>query len=339
MPEFSIIVPVYNVEKYLNRCIDSVLNQSFGDFELILVDDGSTDGCPQICDGYAKNDERVHVVHKENGGPSAARNVGIDLAKGKFCWFVDGDDCISPDALERLLPYTRKSEIVNFGYSEYRDPEAPDFNKNKKRYPYTGLASKEDIRSLMNTACTKVLLPFAWRNVYLTSFIKENNLRFQPGLSIGEDSVFNMEAFLKSESIYFADEYFYGYYFRVDGLSKKRQPDFDFSVVSGIELYNKLRDENYKKLCSSPNNKYFEDAGRYIIESIYIYTFLFKLSKSTSKKSFRIFKDISSTELIKKAFGRFDINQIKTKSLEWKLFFFVKHKLYLPAYIIYRMIF
>lgn len=96
MPTISIIVPVYNVEAYLCRCIDSILAQTFTDFELILVDDGSPDNCSSICDEYAKKDSRIVVVHKENGGLSDARNTGLDIAKGEYIGFVDSDDFIHP---------------------------------------------------------------------------------------------------------------------------------------------------------------------------------------------------------------------------------------------------
>lgn len=102
MPEISIIVPVYNVEKYVRKCIESILNQTFSDFELILVDDGSTDNSGKICDEYKLKDNRVIVIHKENGGLSSARNVGIDNANGKFLGFVDGDDYIEKDMYETL---------------------------------------------------------------------------------------------------------------------------------------------------------------------------------------------------------------------------------------------
>ena len=92
MPEFSIIVPIYKVEKYLEICIDSIIGQSFCDFELILVDDGSPDTCGEICDRYSSSDTRVKVVHKENGGLSSARNAGLDIATGKYVIFIDSDD-------------------------------------------------------------------------------------------------------------------------------------------------------------------------------------------------------------------------------------------------------
>lgn len=103
MPIISVIVPVYKVEDYIHVCIDSILNQTFTDFELILVDDGSPDHCGDICDAYAEKDNRIRVVHRENGGLSAARNSGLDIAQGSFISFVDSDDMIHPQMLEMLL--------------------------------------------------------------------------------------------------------------------------------------------------------------------------------------------------------------------------------------------
>ena len=95
MPEISVIVPVYNVERYLERCIESILVQKFLDFELILVDDGSSDACPEICDKYERKDKRIRVLHKKNGGLSDARNAGIKIAQGDYYFFVDSDDFIA----------------------------------------------------------------------------------------------------------------------------------------------------------------------------------------------------------------------------------------------------
>ena len=101
-PEISVIVPVYKVEKYLNECIDSILAQTFTDFELILVDDGSPDSCPALCDAAAEKDSRVRVIHKINGGVSTARNAGLAAAQGNWIAFVDSDDRVLPQFLEKL---------------------------------------------------------------------------------------------------------------------------------------------------------------------------------------------------------------------------------------------
>ncbi len=123
MPCISVIVPVYKVEKYLRRCVDSILSQSFTDFELLLTDDGSPDNCPAICDNYAAKDSRVRVIHKENGGLSSARNAALNICEGKYICFVDSDDYISPDMFEKLLSAAKNNdcEVAICGQFTERD--------------------------------------------------------------------------------------------------------------------------------------------------------------------------------------------------------------------------
>ena len=130
--QISIIVPVYNSEKYLDACIDSILSQSFRDFELILVDDGSKDSSAQICDEYASQDTRVRVIHKANGGVSAARNDGLDIAKGEYITFIDSDDWVEREYLETLSNY-RDYDIVFFSPRViYEDGYTSDFKFEAK---------------------------------------------------------------------------------------------------------------------------------------------------------------------------------------------------------------
>ena len=108
--QFSVIVPIFKVEDYIERCIDSILAQTFTDFEVILVDDGSPDRCPQICDEYEKKDQRIRVIHKPNGGLVSARNAGIFAAKGDYITYVDGDDWIKPGLLQFVHEYGRAQQ-------------------------------------------------------------------------------------------------------------------------------------------------------------------------------------------------------------------------------------
>lgn len=119
-PKLSVIVPIYNVEPYLRRCVDSVLAQTLADIEIILVNDGSTDGCADICNEYAGKDYRIKVIHKENGGLSSARNAGLDSATGEFIAFVDGDDCISPEMYMKMLTALQKehADLCVCGYQK-----------------------------------------------------------------------------------------------------------------------------------------------------------------------------------------------------------------------------
>lgn len=147
MPQVSVIVPVYNVEEYLNRCVDSILNQTFQDFELILVDDGSTDNTGKICDIYAQEDKRVRVIHKENAGVSVARNLGVKIAKGNFISFVDGDDYIEKQYIHKLLfPLLETNANINIADLIRKE----NFEQSKKfwNHEYKCISSNEAIVEL-----------------------------------------------------------------------------------------------------------------------------------------------------------------------------------------------
>lgn len=134
MKVVSIIVPVYKVEKYLRRCVDSILAQTFTDFELILVDDGSPDNCPTICDEYAKKDDRIRAIHKKNGGVSSARNTGMEVAQGKYFLFCDSDDYVSPYWCETLYKQIEETPEawVYCGVKKVNDEESATLDKMGK---------------------------------------------------------------------------------------------------------------------------------------------------------------------------------------------------------------
>ena len=144
MARVSIVVPIYNVEKHLDRCVQSILSQTFRDIEIILVDDGSLDHCLQMCDNYAQQDDRIKVVHKENGGLSSARNAGIDAATGQFIGFVDADDSIVPQMYERMVATIQKYH-VDFVMSDYIRVLADGSSYLKTLDIRDGLYLKEDI--------------------------------------------------------------------------------------------------------------------------------------------------------------------------------------------------
>lgn len=163
-PLFSFIIPVYNVEKYLNQCVDSILNQEYKNFEVILVDDGSKDNSGKICDEYVNKDERVRVFHKENGGVSVARNYGIQKATGKYILFVDSDDYIESNSLTQLANTVEKEEydlIFLKGYKIYDNEKLQALDGDIK---FDGLKTREEILKYISklskfpgSACTKVI--------------------------------------------------------------------------------------------------------------------------------------------------------------------------------------
>ena len=148
MPKISIIIPIYNLEKYLDKCIKSILNQTFKDFELILVNDGSTDKSGVICDNYKKVDDRIVVIHKENGGTSSARNIGIDIARGKYIGFVDGDDYIHEnmyyELYENLIKNNSDISICKF-VRVYDNSEMKFSNNNLLEENYSNIEALKEL--------------------------------------------------------------------------------------------------------------------------------------------------------------------------------------------------
>ncbi len=160
-PPLSIIVPVYNVENYLCQCIDSILNQSYTDFELILVDDGSQDRSREICDRYAFEDKRIIVVHKQNGGLSSARNAGIEISRGKYLSFIDSDDFISEDYYLWNMEYLIDHPQIDILVTQvcYYDNQNTKYIYNEKRV----LDTHADI---VNYMLSKNYIGSAWINIY-----------------------------------------------------------------------------------------------------------------------------------------------------------------------------
>lgn len=183
MSAISIIVPVYNIEKYLSCCIDSILNQSFIDFELLLIDDGSTDDSGTICDVYAERDSRIRVFHKKNGGASSARNVGLDNANGEWVTFVDGDDTVGVCYIEHLM--SNKMDLAIAGLQHCSNGKvkviAP---KEEKHVKMLDFSARWNIQKMNYLYC----YPVAKR--YRNSIIIENNIRFKENLFYQEDLFF-----------------------------------------------------------------------------------------------------------------------------------------------------
>ena len=209
--KFSIIVPVYKTEKYLRQCVDSILSQTFTDFELILVDDESPDTCPQLCDDFAKQDSRVKVIHKTNGGAADTRNVGIRESKGEYLCFLDSDDFwLTDKVLETIAEQKNKKDfdVLTFGYRYYYDIKnefSPDEQKGVSQYE--GLTNEDSLALLVKEGR---LNPAAWGMCIKSSFIKENSLYFVPGIK-SEDVEWAIRIFNKAPQLQVLPNNFYAY--------------------------------------------------------------------------------------------------------------------------------
>lgn len=187
----SIIVPVYNCQRYINRCIDSILGQSYTNIEILLIDDGSIDKSGQICDEYAKNDKRIRVFHKENTGVSDTRNYGIRKASGEFIQFVDSDDWIDTAMTKELLNNIKRndSDMVVCGYVRI----TKYMHRKDKIWDKQGIYTNKDyLKNILNDP-TGYYYGVIWNKLYKASIIRKNHLHFQEKLNLGEDFAFNMQ--------------------------------------------------------------------------------------------------------------------------------------------------
>lgn len=176
-PKFSIIIPIYNVSGYLRQCLESLKAQSFADFEVLMVDDGSSDASAEICTLFTQDDDRFRLFRKANGGVGSARNLGLDEARGEWVWFVDGDDWLEPDALLSVSCYTSDCSLIDVGYFE---------NQADKEVGFIGETGCFDLADYAgrNFAFT------VWKQIYKRDVIASNFLNFSDGLKYGEDQEF-----------------------------------------------------------------------------------------------------------------------------------------------------
>lgn len=242
----SIIVPVYKVENELERCVDSITNQTYNNIEIILVDDGSPDRCPQMCDEFAKNDRRIKVIHKENGGLSDARNYGLNQAKGEYILYVDSDDYIENDTCEKFMNVANEN-------ADFIAGECREINKNKITYQkHTNLvngelySAKEFITySIMNN---EWFAPACF-NLYRKKFLIDNNLFFKKGIYF-EDTEMLPRVCLAAKKIQYFQYPFYNYVIRDGSImgtaNTKKKVDDSLSIYA--EWYNEFLSVSDKTL-------------------------------------------------------------------------------------------
>lgn len=212
----SVIIPVYNVEQYLCACVDSVLNQTYRNLEIILIDDGSSDGSAQIADRYAETDSRVYVVHQKNGGLSVARNAGLQIAGGEYITFVDSDDCISEKYIEKLYALVRKYDA---------DVSICDYIRFTEDTPFAETDTSADEMLFSNTECIKQMyqpkrhgMEFtSWAKLYRTKLFSENKIMFPVG-KLHEDTFTTYRVLYYAGRIVFTDIALYGYRTRADSI-------------------------------------------------------------------------------------------------------------------------
>lgn len=222
----SIIIPVYNTEKYLEKCVDSVLTQTYTDFEIILVDDGSKDKSSIICDKYSSKDARVRVVHKTNGGVSSARNTGLDICRGEYVMFVDSDDWLDPDFCEKLMSKAEGADLVAGGYTMVDKSGKSEYALKNRTIIFP-----EQLGTNFDELYQKNFFNAPFSKIYKRDLIV--NQRFNTSVALGEDFLFNLEYLKKCLMIKVFDTVGYVYNcLNTDAATKKlRENDIEQVVV------------------------------------------------------------------------------------------------------------
>lgn len=302
----SIIIPVYKVEEYLKECIDSVIMQSYGNLEIILVEDGSPDNCPRICDGYADKDKRIKVIHKENGGLSDARNAGIRMAEGEYLFFLDSDDYLEKDAIENLMGLILShdadiaiSSYIKFGGDKYkRDNRAQPCGAKE-----TVKTGKEAMLKLMTENDENERYVTVWGKLYKTELWR--NMSFPTG-RIHEDAYIMHRIYYNAKKVIASPLTGYWYRQRADSI---------MGVGITVKTLDVLEADSLRvDFCQQNNTHYVQAVKYYARKIIYLYYQYYDSQIEDKKNILKTVKGLAR-ELIHRHFKEIPYNY------RWKLRF------------------
>lgn len=328
--KISVIIPIYNCEKYLEKSIDSVVNQTLKDIEIILVNDGSTDNSGDICDRYSRKYTNIKVIYQENKGAAAARNAGMKIAIGEYIGFIDSDDIISNNMYEILYENSKGNiDIIQCNYKE-----SDRFNNTEKNicsgFNNIDIIDKkyieENIIPSFASNKNRGYYPL-WNKIYRKEWIDENNITIDEKLEIAEDWWFNIICFTKANSIKFVEEVLYEYIHQNDEslMYKYRKNQFELQIICRNRIVRLLSDYNITKY-----EKEFNVRFLYSLTSN-----IFNEFKNNKKFFYRKYKKIFKNNLI--AIAAVDYNEINNVTkIAWKL---VSLKMYCMSYVMFKMLY
>lgn len=284
-PEISVIIPVYNKKKYLDKCLNSVIHQTYSNIEVIVIDDGSTDGSTSICKRYSKEDDRINLIIKENAGVSSARNLGIRLAKGDWLLFLDSDDFLELNALEELLTIAKKtnSDIVYYGCNIYKDEDLIRSRNVKELRVY------DELKVFFNNV--KIDPASACLNFTKRKIVKDNNLFFNESMKYNEDVLFVYSLYCHIQRITIYNKALYNMVLSTDSVSRSPMSIkvLQDNLLFLAELCNYVREFKLKKVYKKKINillksffikaLYFQERHKYIDELQEVYDNLYRSNK------------------------------------------------------------
>lgn len=235
MPTISIIIPIYNSEKYLRRCLDSIKAQTFKDFEAILIDDGSTDSSGRICDEYASEDARFVVFHKPNGGVSSARNLALEMMQGEWVTFVDSDDLLEERGLEIYISHIA-DDIDCVAASYVKTDDNLNVLKSPKCQIQRVINYEEALIDFYKPIVSRHLNFYIWTRLFRSSIIKSNKLRFNEKIYIKEDGLFIVDFICQSKrSVYFTTEPVYIYIQHEESAMNKLEHEYSPKYITDLD--------------------------------------------------------------------------------------------------------
>ncbi|MGG3987022.1 glycosyltransferase [Bacillus smithii] len=238
----SVIIPVYNAEKFLSKCLDSVKNQTYQDLEIILVNDGSTDKSGLICDEYSRKDQRFIVIHKKNGGVSSARNAALKIAKGDYIGFVDPDDWVEPNMFEKLyqLIIDYKADISMCGY--VKEKLDGTILNNIVKPDIIKMDRKEALNKILNSNSFK---GFLWNKLFSANLIKNNQITFDESIHFCEDLLYCCQCIVKSKNIVYDTTPYYHYVIHDSNASKSNYSSKKLTSLDAlVKIIDILNNEN-----------------------------------------------------------------------------------------------
>lgn len=295
MIKISVIIPVYNVEKYLKKCIQSVINQSLKEIEIILVDDGSGDLSGKICDDFAKCDSRIKVIHQKNRGPSAARNRGIETARGEYISFVDSDDYLDEKMLEVLYSKGKEHNIDIVFCDLVRDKFG---NAKIKEFdlPRDVIIDRNGVLEFIKSYKNVFSVNHIYAKIHKRDLLADNNILFPEDLKLQEDTVFVLESMIHADSLYCISGSYYSHIKRADSLTtKKYRKDIHFyynkAYLTVLDLYRKNHIEWTEK----------EVTDRTVLQMI-ICMFNINNSPLSSKEKETVYRELGSLEMTENIF-------------------------------------
>lgn len=311
MPKVSVIVPVFNTEPYLKRCVNSLINQSLKDIEIILIDDGSPDNSPKICDEFAKQDSRIKVIHKQNGGAGSARNVGIKMATGDFLGYIDSDDYVELDMYEKLYTCAINNN-VDFVMADYY--RICDNSKTIKTFDIrAGLYTKNDIINeiypmlIMRENINFGPLLSVCHCLYKTSFIKQNKLYFDEEIKWAEDCIYSAILGYTANSFYYLKgECVYNYIQNNGSVTTTYKPlSWQVYCLMNKKLRNFFKDKTI-----------FDFSRQFDLHIIYFTCSVFtqlKYSNYNFRQKYTAIKEIINTSLLTKTMKNFELPDVGFK--------------------------